>query len=339
MKPTIKDVAKLAGVSISTVSRVMNSPEAVVENKRERVLQAIQELNYQPNALARGLIYKRTHTLGVLIPDIENPYYAGVIRGMQDAAIELGYTLLISNTDRNKTRLIDYFQGFYEKQVDGILFASDTFYEEYYQAMKQFHFPLVLASTHSDYEDVPSVEIDDELAAYDAVNFLISQGHRKIGMISFPLGESISGGPRYDGFLKANVDNGILDNESNVEFAKYRFEEAYKATERLFKRDARLTAVFAASDEFAMGVISYLHDQGIKVPDQVSVVGFDDIRMAQMMIPKLTTIAQPAYKIGYRSVEKLHDIITKGKADQPREILPHELKVRYSTKPLQDYYI
>jgi LacI family transcriptional regulator len=332
MKSTIKDVAKLAGVSISTVSRVMNAPDAVIETKRKRVLEAVEQLNYQPNALARGLIYKKTDTLGVLIPDIENPYYAGVIRGMQDAATGLGYTLLISNTDRNKNRIINYFQSFYEKQVDGILFASDTFFEEYYQEMKRFQFPLVLASTHSQFDDVPSVEIDDEAAAYDAVSYLISQGHRRIGMISFPFGDTISGQPRYDGFIRALTEQGLLENNDNVQFANHWFEDAYESTGKLFKKNPDITAVFAASDEFAMGVISYLYEHGIRVPEQVSVVGFDDIRMAHMMIPKLTTVAQPAYQIGFRSVEKLNEIISSGKSEVIREVLNHKLMIRNSVK-------
>ncbi|OME80624.1 LacI family transcriptional regulator [Paenibacillus sp. FSL A5-0031] len=332
MKSTIRDVAKYANVSISTVSRVMNAPETVVEEKRTKVLEAIEALQYQPNGFARGLIYKKSDTLGVMIPDIENPYYAGLIRGMQDAAVMLNHSLMICNTDRDKQRTISYVQSFFEKQVDGIIFTSDSLHEEYYEEMQRYRLPFVLASTNAPEYDIPSVDIDDEQGAYDAVKHLIEAGHRRIGMIGFPLGITISGEPRYTGFKKALQEFNLSENENCIEFAIHRFEHAYDAAERLFTRCPDLTAVFAASDEFAMGAISYLRDNGKSVPEQMSVVGFDNIRMAQMFIPKLTTIDQPTYDIGYRSVEKLHELITTGKVEVLREKLPHHLIVRESTK-------
>lgn len=332
MKPTIKDVARLAGVSISTVSRVMNSPESVQQIKRERVLEAIEELQYQPNAFARGLIYKKSGTLGVMIPDIENPYYAGLIRGMQDAAVSRNCSLMICNTDRDKDRLIAYVQSFYEKQVDGIIFASDSLHPEYYEVMKQYRFPFVLASTVSKEFAIPSVDIDNEAAAYDAVKYLIRLGHRSIGMISFPFQVTLAGVPRHDGFLRATREAGYLECKEQVEFANHRYEDAYKATARLMSRNPHITAIFAASDEFAMGAISWLQERGIQVPEQISVIGFDDIRMAQMYIPKLTTISQPVYDIGVIAVQKLHELITTGKVDVLEEIVPHKLMIRDSAK-------
>ncbi len=331
MKPTIRDVARMANVSISTVSRVMNAPETVVEDKRVRVLEAIEKLQYQPNALARGLIYKKSNTLGVMIPDVENPYYAGVLRGMQDSAVKLGYSLIIFNTDRNKQRTLEYVQHLYEKQADGVIFASDVFHREYNDAIQRYQLPVVLVSTYSQEYEVPSIDIDDEKAAYDAVEYLIQSGHSKIGMISFPFDDSISGLPRYRGFKKALTDHQLEECLSYVAFANHRFEEAYDATQQLFSRFPDLTAIFASSDEFAMGAITYFHEQGISVPEQVAVIGFDNIRMAHMFIPKLTTIAQPVYEIGQRAVEKLHELITQGTVKNLRERLPHQLIIRNST--------
>lgn len=332
MKSTIRDVAKYANVSISTVSRVMNAPDTVVEEKRAKVLEAIEALQYQPNGFARGLIYKKSDTLGVMIPDIENPYYAGLIRGMQDAAVMLNHSLMICNTDRDKKRTIAYVQNFFEKQVDGIIFASDSLHVEYYEEMQRYRLPFVLASTNAPEYDIPSVDIDDEQGAYEAVKYLLESGHRQIGMISFPLGETISGVPRYSGYKRALSEFDITTGEEDVEFAEHRFEHAYDAAERLLSRDREFTAIFAASDEFAMGVISYLREHGKSVPDDMSVIGFDNIRMAQMFIPKLTTIDQPTYDIGYRSVQKLHELITTGEVAELREKLPHHLIVRESTK-------
>ncbi|MDB5053516.1 MAG: catabolite control protein [Bacilli bacterium] len=334
MKKTIRDVAKLANVSISTVSRVMNNPETVIEVKRKRVLEAIEELHYQPNALARGLISKKSHTIAALIPDIANPFYSGVIRGMEDAAKENGYSLLICNTDRNKKHLISYFENFYEKQIDGILFVSDTVYPDYYDAMKRFQFPVVLVCTHSLEYNLSSVKIDDEQASYEAVSYLIHSGHRKIGMICFDLTESISGSPRYQGFQRALREYNLMECSRYVEFAGSWYEESYEATSRLVDKYPDLTAIFTTSDEFALGTISYLNDQGVSVPEHVSVIGFDDIRFAHMTIPKLTTVAQPVYDIGFKSVTMLHEQIVYGQLMVKREILPHRLVVRNSTKSI-----
>ncbi|BFH64306.1 LacI family DNA-binding transcriptional regulator [Paenibacillus azoreducens] len=332
MKPTIRDVAKMAGVSISTVSRVMNTPESVIESKRVRVQQAIEQLQYQPNSFARGLIYRKSFTLGLLIPDIENMYYAGIIRGMQDACIKLGYSLMICNTDRDKNRLLAYIDAFHEKQVDGIVFASDVIFPEYYEKLMSCKIPFVLISSHSDEYEVPSVEIDDEKAAYDAVKFLIELGHRDIGMIGFNHENSISGPPRYQGFLRALHEAGLDHNAEKIRCAAHRFEHAYDAAHELFTDYPELTAVFCVADEFAMGVISYLKDRNILVPGQVSVVGFDNLRMANMFIPKLTTISQPMYEMGYRAAEKLHELVTTGSTQVLREKLEHKLIVRESSR-------
>ncbi|GGH12228.1 LacI family DNA-binding transcriptional regulator [Paenibacillus segetis] len=332
MKATIRDVAKLAGVSISTVSRVMNAPNAVVESKRERVLEAIEQLKYQPNAFARGLIYKKSFTLGLLIPDIENLFYAGVIRGMQDACIKLGYSLMICNTDRDKERLLSYIDTFHEKQVDGVVLASDILYPEYYDKLMGCRIPFVLVSSHSDEYDIPSVEIDDEVAAYDAVKFLIELGHKQIGMIGFNHDNSIAGPPRYEGFKRALTEFGLEHNIEKIKYANHRYEHAYHAAHELFTEFPDLTAVFCVADEFAMGTISYLKDLNILVPGQVSVVGFDNLRMASMFIPKLTTIAQPIYELGYRAAEKLHELLTTGTVEVIREKMEHKLIVRESSR-------
>ncbi len=332
MKPTIRDVAKMADVSISTVSRVMNAPESVIESKRIRVLEAIEKLQYQPNSFARGLIYRKSFTLGLLIPDIENFYYTGIIRGMQDACVKLGYSLMICNTDRDKSRLLSYIDAFHEKQVDGVVFASDVMFPEYYEKLVRCRIPFVLLSTHSEEYDVPCVEIDDEKAAYDAVKFLIDLGHEEIGMIGFNHDNSISGPPRYQGFTRALEESGLSRNKDKIRCATHRFEHAYHAAHDLFTDYPEITAVFCVADEFAMGVISYLKDRNILVPGQVSVVGFDNLRIANMFIPKLTTIAQPMYDMGVRAAEKLHELVTTGTVEVLRERMEHKLIVRESTR-------
>lgn len=334
MKPTIKDVAKIAGVSISTVSRVMNSPESVVESKRVKVEAAIEKLKYKPNALARGLIYKKTNTLGVVIPDIRNPYYADIIRGMEDASKKLGYNLIICNTDRDRKRLFSYLHNFYEKQVDGILYTSDPVFPDYYHEMQKLRLPIVLVSTHSMEYDLPSVKIDDEQAAYDAVKFLIDDGHKKIGMIGFDLSDSIAGLTRYHGFVRALRENDLDECKDNIIYVNGWSYDTPDAAAQMLAKCPDVTAVFTASDELAMGLLCYLHEQGIAVPEQISVMGFDNIRLSNLMIPKLTTVGQPSYEIGYRAVEKLNAIIEDKDDPVLREYLPHAIIERSSTRRL-----
>jgi LacI family transcriptional regulator len=334
MKPTIRDVAKMANVSISTVSRVMNSPQSVLEIKRVKVLAAVEMLKYKPNALARGLIYKKTNTLGVVIPDIRNPFYADLIRGMEDASKKLGYNLIICNTDRDKKRLFSYLNSFYERQVDGILFTSDPVFPDYYNEMIRLGIPIVLAATHSMEYEIPSVKIDDEQAAYDAVNFLIKSGHRNIGMISFDLSDSIAGLTRYHGFVRALRENDLEVCKDNIVYINGWSYDTPDAAAQMMKKCPDVTAIFTASDELAIGLLCYLDEQGISVPGQISVIGFDNIRLAKLTIPKLTTVSQPTYEIGYRAVEKLDSIIEKKEDPILREYLAHEIIERSSTRKI-----
>jgi LacI family transcriptional regulator len=335
MKPTIRDVARLAGVSISTVSRVMNAPDTVVEDKRQRVLQAIDELKYKPNALARGLIYKKTDTIGLVVPDIRNPYYSEVIRGMEDASKRLGYSLIICNTDRDRNRLFSYLNIFYEKQVDGLLYTSDAVFPDYYKELKKLRMPIVLVATHTMEYELPSVKIDDEQAAFDATAYLIRCGHRNIGYIGFDLTDSIAGQTRYQGYLRALREHGLPQERERVVFVEGWMYDPFAAAERLFEQNSGLTAIFTSSDELAIGLLSYLNDRGVRVPDDVSVIGFDNIRMSSHTIPRLTTVAQPMYEIGRRAVEKLYARI-EGRDDPVlREHLPHEIIVRASTRSIE----
>lgn len=331
----MKDVATLANVSMSTVSRVLNNPESVVPEKRERVIEAIKTLKYHPNALARGLIYKRTRTYGVLIPDVSNMYSAEVLKGMEEAANKRGMNLIICNTDLNKDRKLAYINVLNEKQVDGILYMSEAVFPADYKVIERLGIPVVLASTHCLEYPLPSVKVDDELGGYDATLFLIAKGHKDIGMISGPTTDTIAGQSRLQGYLRCLRDHHLPINvEKNVQFGYYRFKDGYEAMERLYQGNSNITAVFAASDEMALGAISYLHSIKVNVPNDLSVIGFDNTKVASMSIPQLTTVAQPMYEIGYKSVEKLEDLINGLELPQLRTYLPHRIIERESVKEI-----
>ncbi|MGG0717751.1 LacI family DNA-binding transcriptional regulator [Robertmurraya massiliosenegalensis] len=333
MKPTIKDVARLSGVSMSTVSRVLNSPESVREDKRIKVQKIIEELKYHPNALARGLISKRTQSLGVLIPDISNLYVSEIMKGMEDAAHNLGLNLILCNTDRNQEKMIRYLKVLKEKQVDGIIFTSEPITEAVFQIFDQLNIPIVLAATQSIEYNIPSVKIDDEKAGYDAACYLMDQGHVDIGMISGPTTDVIAGFPRYFGFKQALKDRlGRSQIDKFIEFGAYQFEDGYKGMERLYLKNPHLTSVFCASDEMALGAISYLHKIGKEVPNDISILGFDNTKIAKMSIPQLTTVAQPMYEIGKFAVNKLECVINSEGLDEVRTYVKHTIIERESVK-------
>lgn len=333
MTSTIKDVAKKSGVSISTVSRVMNSPDSVIEEKRKKVLAAIRELNYSPNALARGLIYKKTQTIGALIPDISNSYVSEVILGMEDAANRLDLNLMLCNTARDEERTLNYLKVLKEKQVDGVILTSDALKDSYQQFCKSSNLPLVLASSESPTADIPTVRVNDLQAAYDAVDYLIGMKHYAIGMISGLLDDQIAGFSRYSGFQKCMAEHGLKSDD--VEYGDFRFEDGYDAMERLFKKNPNLTAVFVASDEMAVGAITYLHQIGVFVPEHISILGFDNTKISRMFIPKLSTVAQPMYDIGNEAVIRLNSILNGKKLENIKCYLPHEIIERDSVRSLQ----
>ncbi|TMW72338.1 LacI family DNA-binding transcriptional regulator [Alteribacter natronophilus] len=329
-KITMKDVARMAEVSMSTVSRVLNNPESVHAEKRQRVLKVIEAENYHPNALARGLVYKRTQSLGVLLPDISNGYVAEVIRGMEDTANSHGHSLILCNTDMNRERMLKYLRVLKEKQVDGIIFMSEPVTGELNDLFTELQLPVVLASTQSLEYNLPSVKVDDEQAAYDAAVYLIEKGHRKIGMISGPTFDVISGATRYYGFQRAVNEKLGSRADGMVEFGHYRFEDGYIAMKRLYGRKPDITAVFAASDEMAVGAITYLREKGMRVPGDVSVMGYDNTKFASMYTPKLTTVAQPMYEIGSTAVEKMIDRLDGEVSGDERTYLSHKIVERES---------
>ncbi|HBG02668.1 MAG TPA: LacI family transcriptional regulator [Firmicutes bacterium] len=332
---TIRDVAKLADVSISTVSRVMNSPESVVPEKRERVRQAIDDLGYRPNALARGLIYKETRTAGAVIPDISNLYAAEVVKGMEDMGHALGMNLILCNTDGSESRIIRNLTVLREKQVDGIFFMSKPVTETYYEMFRTMKIPVVLVATESLVYELPSVKVHDEQASYDALTYLAGKGHTQIAMISGPIGDTVAGLPRYKGFRRASKDTlGLVKVGDRVEFVPFKYQAAYEAMSRLIDRKPDLTAVFCASDEMALGAISLLCDIGLRVPDDVSVIGFDNLKIARMSIPKLTTVEQPMYEIGRQAMLILQKLRNSEPLEQLRLYLPHRIIERDSVRAI-----
>ncbi|MBL0385054.1 LacI family DNA-binding transcriptional regulator [Tumebacillus sp. ITR2] len=328
MNPSIRDVAKKANVSISTVSRVFNNPESVNQEMRERVLQVIEELGYAPNPFASGLRDNRSKVIVTMIPDIRNSYYAEMLSGIEEVALSNRYTVIIGNTIQNEERFLEYVKNFVKMKVDGLIFASTEITEFYQKNFEALKIPVILASTEGREWNLPSVRVNDYQASYEATAFLIQNGHQDIGFISGPTHAPIAGRERYEGFLGAMAAHELPTSEQNVVYSEMSFDAGYEAMAKLYAKMPHLTAVYAASDSMAIGAMKFLHEQGLEVPRHVSVMGFDNLEISRMVSPGLTTVAQQIYEIGKTAGTMLFQAIENREEELQSVTIDHEIIVR-----------
>ncbi len=332
MNTTIYDVAREAGVSMATVSRVVNGNPNVKPTTRKKVLDAIEKLGYRPNAVARGLASKRTTTVGVIIPDISSIFFAELARGIEDIATMYKYNIILCNSDQNKDKEIHLINTLLEKQVDGMIFMGGEITEDHVEQFKRSPVPIVLSATVDQKKEFPSVNINYQQAAYDAVNFLIESGHTKIGMLTGPLEDPVNGYQKYSGYRKALEDATISYCEDYVVLGDYTYDSGIEAMEKFLKIADRPTAIFAGTDEMALGIIHGAQDQGLNVPLDIEVIGFDNTRLAAMVRPTLTSVVQPMYDIGAVSMRLLTKYMNKEEVSEQVVLLPHRIEFRNSTK-------
>lgn len=331
MTVTIYDVAREAGVSMATVSRVVNGNPKVKPQTRKKVLATIERLGYRPNAVARGLASKKTTTVGVIIPDISNTVYSEIARGIEDIANMYHYHIILSNSDQKAERELGLINAMLEKQVDGLVFLGGEVTDEHVRMLQSAPVPVVLSATQDKNHLLPSVNIDHTEAAADAVRFLIDSGHQRIAMISGPLYDPLRGAARYQGYRKGLEEAHISFDESLVRVGNYRYESGIEAAKHFLTLESRPTAIFAASDEMAIGAMHYLLDSGVRVPEEIAVVGYEDIRFAQMVRPMLTSVTLPMYDIGAVSMRLLTKLIHNEPVDNHTVLLQHEFTRRQST--------
>lgn len=336
MAVTIKDVAKQANVSIATVSRILNKTSIGYSQETQKlVMEVIKELNYKPNAIARGLINRKTQSIGVLFPDVSSMLSSEILYGIEGVIHSLGHSVIVCNTDSSGQKTLDYLQVLYEKRVEGIIFVSSFLKDEYHEAIESMDIPVVLISTKSRKYSLPYVKVDDKDAAYTATSYLIGKGHKKIAMLSGNRQDVIAGQPRIDGFKAALEDNGLVYDEALVFAAEgFFYEDGKKLFERLIAEKADVTAIFAASDEIAAGALSSAYQLNIKVPDEISIIGYDNLKIAEMAIPPLTTVEQPLREMGKKAAELLLENLTTGETGQS-VIMPHRVIERDSVKTLE----
>lgn len=321
---------------MATVSRVLNSERYVSNNLREHVLNVIAELNYQPDGVARGLRTKSTHIISLVIPDICNPYFPEVSRGVQSIADKHEYIVVLCNTDRTLRREIDFFEKLSMQKVEGIIINPSSSTVEELELLHSLDIPIVLISSQSALEDFDIVMVDNKKGAELAVSHLIELGHCKIGLVG-GVREVSSGRQRHQGFLTALEKAGLPIRPELMTEGSFDHEGGYACMKALLALKDRPTAVFAANDIMAIGAMSAIYEAGLQIPDDISLIGFDDISFSKMTFPKLTTISQPMFETGVVATELLFQrVLCPSCSLPPRKIiLEHKLIVRETTKEIQ----
>jgi LacI family transcriptional regulator len=332
---TIRDVARVAQVHPGTVSRALNEETRALVNTdtAERVIRVAEELGYRPNRIARGLKTSRSHTIGVLIPDITNPLFPPILRGIEDRLDEAGYTSLIVNTDNDANRERIYLDAMRARQVDGFISATARLDRELLLELAEVGTPLVLVNRSLEDESVPAVTVDDRQGIALAVEHVVALGHERIGHVAGPQNLS-TGHRRHLGFVEAMRAAGLEVPGEQIRFgALFTEEEGARACDELLDAAPEVTAIVAGNDLMAIGCYDTLERRGLSCPEHVSIVGFNDMPFVDRLRPPLTSVRIPKREIGQVAAELLLEQLT-GHGDMSTEILLEPtLTLRGSTAP------
>ncbi len=325
---TMVDVAKLANVSNATVSRVFSNPDAVSKDTKEKVLKAAEELNYELNVLARNLRRMKTEVIMVILPDISNSFFSKIVRGIESVAMKNNYKVLLGDTKNDLDLEKEYLKNLDQKYADGVISLTARIDAELIKEISD-KFNMVLACEYIDEESIPTVSINNVEGAYKATEHLINLGHEKIVHISGPE-DVILSQDRIKGYKNAlNEYNLSVDADLIIE-GDFSYKSGYNIMSKLIKFNKTPTAVFADSDQMAIGAIKAIKEHGLKVPEDIAVVGFDNIEIASIYEPSLTTISQPMYKIGVKAMQLLLDLMGNKKIENNKIQLESKLIIRDS---------
>ncbi len=330
---SIRDVARIAEVSVSTVSHVINGTRHVEPATVLRVRQAIEELNYQPNSLARSLRHGKTHTIGLLVPDNSNPFFAEVARIVENEGFNAGYSVILCNSDGSESKEDTYVSVLLAKQVDGLIFAASSNRLKGLPRVLSAKVPAVALDRELSHSPIAQILVDHWHGGYIAGEYLLKLGHRQFAYIAGPHELSPSA-YRLGGFQQALKEADLTIEERAICVGDFRFLSGQKAVQELLERGIQFTALFAANDLMAMGAISILHAKGLRVPQDVSVIGFDDIPYAATTMPPLTTIAQPIEALGKLCVQMLIETMQHPEQAPQRMVLLPQLVIRESCAPV-----
>lgn len=327
--PTIKDVAKLAGVSTATVSRVLRNEPNVSDETMQRVLAAIEKLNYEPSLLGRNLRKQSTMFVIVVLPDITNPFFAKILRGIEDVAHSFGYTVMLCNTDNDPERELAYTNILRRNGADGVIFLTarvDSIHLLQLAAIK----PVVLGCEYVRGLPLTQVSIDNYRAAFEATSHLLQLGHRRIGFINGP-DNVILCRDREAGYQMALHQAGIAPDPNLCWQGEFEYEVGLRGASHMLDLPDPPSAFFCSSDVLAIGAANAVRARGLRVPEDVAIVGFDDIEFARMYRPALTTVTQPMYQIGETAMRLLVELMQRKDLSPRQVVLPHQLTIRDSS--------
>lgn len=329
---TIYTVAREARVSMATVSRVVNGNPNVKPETRQKVLDVIKQLNYRPNAVARGLASKKTTTVGVVIPNITDPYFAELALGIDDVASMYKYNIILTNSDSDDEKILKVVRSLLAKQVDGLIFMGHDVSDNLRNEFESTNTPVVVAGSVVNDDALPSVRINYQAAAKEATEFLLKHGDQQIAYITGPLRYSINGEDRLNGYKEALANNNVAFNESLVIETDGSYQAGYAKAQEVIEKG--LKAAYVTDDSLAAGLLNGLTDAGISVPDDFELISSNDTNYTKVVRPTITSITQPLYDLGAISMRLLTKLMDGDDSndDEKNVILDHGFVERQSTR-------
>lgn len=332
--PSIYDVAKKAQVGIATVSRVLNNNISVKDKTRTKILKAIEELDYIPNFFAKNLVKNTSRIIGIIIPDITNPVFAEMAKGISDKAYSENYTVFLCNTDSDVKKETEFVKNLLDKHADGMIFISTEMSKyngdfKHYLYLYNKKIPLVFINGMIKNVDIPYIRIDEELSGYIAAKFMLEKGLRKIAFIGGP-SNFIPTKEKLSGFKRALNEFNLSVNKDYIVLDNFELSSGFKNTLNLLDMKTKPEGIITASDMLAIESIKAAASKNLKVPGNLKVIGFDDINLASIYIPSLTTVAQPKYEMGTKALEILIRLIEKKDLKEKNFIVKPNLVIRES---------
>lgn len=332
MSISIKDVAREANVSIATVSRVLNGVEVVNEDTQKRVRDAVEKLGYRPNIIARSLKTQKTRTIGILIPDISNSLYPEIVRGIEDVANIYNYNIILCNSDLNLDKEREYIYILKEKMVDGLLFMSNSLDDDVLGILQKLNMKTVLIETTVDNKNIPNITINNVEASKQAVDKLILNGRDRIVYIGDHKDALNASAYRFKGYLESLKENKLELCQDLICFCKPSLNNGYEIIKNKIEDGIDFNGIFCVCDELAMGAINALRDNGINVPDDCEVIGFNNTLMSSVFYPRLTTVDPFSYDLGSIGMRMLLKIINNEHVGNINYVVKHRLIERESTR-------
>lgn len=332
---TIRDIARQCNVSVATVSRVLNNePKGVGQQTREKVLKVIEVTNYKPNAVARTLATKKAKTIGLILPDVSNPFNSMMAKGVEEEASKFGYNTILCDSNNERDKEDAYFRILSENYVAGLIY--NNFKSTDLSGLQDFigqSIPYILIDHDIEiHEGASVIKIDNAKAMYELTHFVLSKGHKRIAVVT-GYEDSYSSSQRLIGFKNAIKDAGLSVNDDLIFIGDFRLESGFELCNRILDK-AKVTAIICFNDVMALGVLQRLKEKGLKVPDDISVTGFDNIAVSDFIDPPLTTVDQPIYDMGKRAAYQLIQKLEGENNDIFKQEFKHQLVIRKSVKAI-----